>query len=133
MNEHEYNGWTNYQTWTVNLELFDGVDFREYFEMKPDREEFAEFLKNLAEEFLSCFDEPVVTESVAFSFAMRYIGPVNWREIAEHHFDQFENYCDECQKQYDETEIRNWKYEPSYRYCDDCYTEKLDNDERNER
>ena len=22
----EYNGWTNYATWRVNLEMFDGAD-----------------------------------------------------------------------------------------------------------
>jgi hypothetical protein len=23
---NEYNGWTNYETWRVNLEIFDGFD-----------------------------------------------------------------------------------------------------------
>jgi hypothetical protein len=27
----KYNGWTNYATWRVNLEMFDGFDAREYF------------------------------------------------------------------------------------------------------
>jgi len=24
-NANEYNGWTNYATWRVNLEIFDGI------------------------------------------------------------------------------------------------------------
>ena len=29
MNDKTYNGWTNYATWRVNLEIFDGMDFRD--------------------------------------------------------------------------------------------------------
>jgi hypothetical protein len=25
-NDKTYNGWTNYATWRVNLEMFDGLD-----------------------------------------------------------------------------------------------------------
>ena len=26
MTDQKYNGWANYETWRVNLELFDGYD-----------------------------------------------------------------------------------------------------------
>ena len=29
MNDTKYNGWTNYATWRVNLEIFDGMDFEQ--------------------------------------------------------------------------------------------------------
>jgi len=32
MNINEYNGWTNYATWRVNLELFSDMDYKDYFD-----------------------------------------------------------------------------------------------------
>ena len=32
-----YNGWTNYATWRVNLEIFDGFDPYDYFSDNQDR------------------------------------------------------------------------------------------------
>ena len=29
MTDNSYNGWRNYETWRVNLEVFDGMDVRE--------------------------------------------------------------------------------------------------------
>ena len=29
MQKLEYNGWTNYATWKVSLEMFDGVDWED--------------------------------------------------------------------------------------------------------
>ena len=31
MKNDTYNGWTNYATWRVNLEIFDGLDPTSYF------------------------------------------------------------------------------------------------------
>lgn len=31
MTDQKYNGWTNYATWRVNLEIFDGFDPRDYY------------------------------------------------------------------------------------------------------
>ena len=30
MSNTTYNGWTNYATWRVNLEVFDGMDIMDY-------------------------------------------------------------------------------------------------------
>jgi hypothetical protein len=36
MNDQKYNGWTNYATWRVNLEIFDGIDLMDYGWQKFD-------------------------------------------------------------------------------------------------
>jgi len=28
--DNKYNGWTNYETWRVNLEIFDNFDISDY-------------------------------------------------------------------------------------------------------
>jgi hypothetical protein len=31
MSDTKYNGWTNYATWRVNLEMFDGANWNDYY------------------------------------------------------------------------------------------------------
>ena len=31
-----YNGWTNYATWRINLEIFSDIPLEDYFGHKPD-------------------------------------------------------------------------------------------------
>ena len=72
MKNTTYNGWTNYATWRINLEMFDG--------MESDGLE-ADDYKLMAIEFL----EADGTAGLAFDYAMAFIDDVNWHEIAEHH------------------------------------------------
>lgn len=64
----KYNGWTNYETWRVNLELFDTEEFSGYT---------AEALKEYAESVLEC-ENPL-----AESYALAFLNNVNWYEIEE--------------------------------------------------
>ncbi len=70
-----YNGWTNYATWRVNLEVFDGSDMS--WTAKSARE-FAE--------------ELIVEQSsgIAQDYAFAFLSEVNWHEIAEHYQDEEE-------------------------------------------
>jgi len=70
---NKYNGWTNYATWRVNLEMFDGFE--------PDGTMEADDYKFMAIEFL----EADGTAGLAFDYAMAFIDNVNWHEIAENH------------------------------------------------
>ena len=72
MTTNTYNGWTNYATWRVNLEMFDGFE-------EPNME--ADDYKLLAIEHL----EADGTAGLAFDYAMAFIDDVNWHEIAEAH------------------------------------------------
>lgn len=73
MSNTKYNGWTNYATWRVNLEMFD-CDSHDGFD--------ADYFKGLAIEILEA-DCP--QESLAFDYAMAFLDDVNWHEIAENH------------------------------------------------
>ena len=69
-----YNGWTNYETWRVNLEIFDGYD--------PDGQEVDhETLKDMAEELILM---DVDDTTLVASYAMTFLSEVNWHEIAKH-------------------------------------------------
>ena len=88
----KYNGWTNYATWRVNLEIFDG--FNPYEELgRPSRESAYEMglcLKDYAEEIIMtyCIDS---APNFAFDYAMAFLSDVNWTEIARH---MIENYSE---------------------------------------
>ena len=73
----KYNGWTNYATWRVNLEIFDNFDVDGY---SDDTYELSEQLKDYAEEVI--FGEQDGT--LIASYALAFISEVNWYEIAEH-------------------------------------------------
>jgi len=73
-----YNGWANYATWRINLEVFDGMEFDE----KVD----AEMLKDLAEEII--FDNGEATD-LCENYAMAFLNDVNWYEIADHINEEF--------------------------------------------
>ena len=70
----KYNGWTNYATWRVNLELFDGL----YSDMGGEKVT-AESCKDYAEEVVS-----ESGEGLALDYARAFLANVNWHEIADH-------------------------------------------------
>ena len=74
-----YNGWTNYATWRVNLEIFDGLT-SDYYGTN-DTTRLAQELRQHAEEIIKA----TTTEpGLARDYAMAFLGDVNWREIARH-------------------------------------------------
>jgi hypothetical protein len=52
MEKQTYQGWTNYATWRVNLEMFDGCDLTDYGWQKLDKYDLAQEMKEYAEEFI---------------------------------------------------------------------------------
>jgi hypothetical protein len=73
-NTEKYNGWTNYATWRVNLEIFDGL----YSDMEGERAT-AEGCKDYAEEVVS-----ESGEGLALDYAMAFLDDVDWQSIADH-------------------------------------------------
>jgi hypothetical protein len=85
MSDKTYNGWTNYETWRVNLEIFDGFDLEEYFQLninECDLDAISDNLKDYAEEVI--FECASVPDGLARDYAQAFLEAVNWREIAEH-------------------------------------------------
>lgn len=67
----KYNGWTNYATWRVNLEIFDGS------EGPWDHHSAKEFAEEIIYE--------TSPEGLARDYALAFLSDVNWYEIAEHY------------------------------------------------
>jgi len=83
-----YNGWTNYATWRVNLEMFDGVNPYDLgFDSEHDAYAMGKGLKDYAEEYL--VNEIGSAEGLAFSYAMAFLSDVNWTETAQHMIDNY--------------------------------------------
>lgn len=72
----EYNGWSNYATWRVHLEMFDGqTDCRGQYDayklgliLREETEEVTQF---------EC-------KGLGLDLAMAFLADVNWTEIAAH-------------------------------------------------
>ena len=73
-----YNGWTNYATWRVNLEIFDGIDPSEMGWHKLDRFDLADALQEYAAEVVT-----VGASGLALDYAVAFMADVNFREIAD--------------------------------------------------
>lgn len=67
----KYNGWTNYATWRVNLEIFDGYEGTLS----------AETAREIVEEYI----DGSSTVGFARDYAHAFISDVNWHEIAGHY------------------------------------------------
>jgi hypothetical protein len=72
----KYNGWTNYATWRIALEVFDGIDLS-YFEI-DDIYDLSQDLKAYAEDHIF-MDVP---NSLARDYAYAFLQEVNFYEIA---------------------------------------------------
>ena len=83
-----HNGWTNYETWRVNLEIFDGMDPRDYGLDTSDSYNLGEQLKEYASDLI----EQGSAEGLARDYALAFLDAVNYREIAEH---MIEDYAEE--------------------------------------
>lgn len=92
MTDTTYNGWSNYATWIINLEICDDlITFLSANisdgEMDPfdSESDLAAQLQNDVYEIVSAYgeldDEP--RAELALSYARAFLDDVNWHEIAE--------------------------------------------------
>lgn len=82
MTDSKYNGWTNYETWRVNLEMFDGYDGASDNDL--DAYDLGQSLRDIA---LETIGEEAT--GLALDYAEAFLANVNWYEIAQH---MIENY-----------------------------------------
>lgn len=82
----KYNGFTNYSTWLISHEWFDGLSCEDV--TGDDLAEFENNLDDLASS-IQGYVESVLTndterDSMAYRYALEFINDVNWLEIAQH-------------------------------------------------
>jgi hypothetical protein len=93
MTDKTYNGWTNYATWRVNIEIFDGLEQNEMFDLTLPVEQLRHVLQDYVNEYVYelCDDRHRLIEGWISAF----LSDVNWYEIAEH---MIEDYAEENQE-----------------------------------
>ena len=84
MNDNTYNGWSNYATWRINLEIFSDIDFVEedFFDGKCEAQWVEEYIEDAL--FTGHFD----THPLVEDYARAFINQVNFHEIASHINDE---------------------------------------------
>ena len=82
MNDKTYNGWTNYATWRVNLEIFDGPDMDVLFDLTLPVEQLRHVLQDYVEGHIH--ESGGGNGNLAVDYALAFLSDVNWYEIAEH-------------------------------------------------
>ena len=82
-----YNGWTNYETWRVNLEMFDGYDPTDHFEGYDFAGDYDKAVSDLSSMLQSMADELIemdCNKGFAYDLAQSFLSKVDFDEIAEH-------------------------------------------------
>jgi hypothetical protein len=92
MNDNKYNGWTNYATWRVNLEIFDGKALSDYSDA-DDVCDVADDLKYYLTDYFEQTAQDGINNgsdlSLMRDYALAFISDVNWHEIAQHLVDNY--------------------------------------------
>ena len=87
-----YNGWSNYETWRVNLEMLDGMtpeDMGYRITAGGSDEDRAELVESVAQslEMYVCETVEADAKGFALDLAQSFLARVDWEEIAEHMVD----------------------------------------------
>jgi hypothetical protein len=90
MGYERHNGWTNYATWRVNLEIIDGHDWYECEHVDAD------YVKELVED--AVFGGLVSNgNGLVEDYANAFLSEVNYHEIAENLINESINEKEEAQ------------------------------------
>jgi len=84
MNYEKYNGWTNYATWRINLELFSDMNYTDYFDELPTTEMLEDYVENVV------FDHSG-NMGLMEDYARAFLNNVNYYEILEHIRENYEH------------------------------------------
>ncbi len=71
----KYNGWTNYETWRINLEILGDINFKKPVTIKQ--------LKSIVEDEVFILDKKKMED-----YARAFISEVNFYEIERHINDE---------------------------------------------
>jgi len=84
----QYNGWANYETWRVNLEMLDGMTLEGfgYRIYNTDADSIADVVNDLKMHLKEYVWDIVSQDAKGFALdlAESFLSKVDWEEIAEH-------------------------------------------------
>jgi hypothetical protein len=87
MSTERYNGWTNYETWRIQLEVIDGMTLEDFgYDLhEVDTDDVADVEKlGMALEMYTCELVEGQSSGFALDLAHSFLARVDWAEIAEH-------------------------------------------------
>ena len=99
MSDEKYNGWTNYATWRVNLELLDGMSAEEFGITRENADDAHEIVKEYVEQLTDEYPDGFVKD-----YCMSFLGDVDWRDIARHYVDELPADADDDEPDADDDE-----------------------------
>ena len=74
MRNEKYNGWSNYATWRINLEILSDIEYEE--------EVTADYLKEIVEDVVfSNYND--ANNGLMYDYASAFVNNVNYYEIAK--------------------------------------------------
>ena len=88
---NECNGWSNYATWRINLELLNDYNFAEDV-LESDDEDWrpdVDYLKDLVENWV--FENHTGSLGLVEDYARAFVDQVNFHEILEHILEDIDN------------------------------------------
>ena len=91
MSDKKYNGWTNYATWRVQLEIIDSYDWYEHEHVD------ANYIKELVEDAVFGDGPEINKDLLKNSYANAFLSDVNYYQIAQNIIDEAENEKEETQ------------------------------------
>jgi hypothetical protein len=85
-----YNGWSNYETWKVNLEMLDAMTCGD-FGVDPDGDDMDDARHDLADSLENYCTEMVeqLASGIALDLCMAFFVEVNWEEIADRMLEDY--------------------------------------------
>lgn len=89
MNDKHYNGWSNYATWRVQLEIFDGLELSDITSLEADDITAYELGKQ-CEAWVDShlFEVTGEIHTLLIDYAQAFLDYVNWTEIAQNLLDE---------------------------------------------
>ena len=75
----KYNGWSNYATWRINLEILGDIEFDEHVS--------ADYLQEIVYDYVFTSKD---VDGLAKDYALAFLRDVNYYEIAEHINEEIE-------------------------------------------
>jgi broad-specificity NMP kinase len=91
MSDNKVEGWTNYATWRINLELLSDYDFAEDI-LESDNKSWrpdVDYLKDLVEHWV--FENHTGHMGLMEDYARSFVDQVNYHEILEHILENIDN------------------------------------------
>jgi hypothetical protein len=89
MRMSNYNGWTNWETWKVNLELLDGLDASDLNIEHYTQDEYYEAGQVIEEYVGELISMEYNTDGFVSGIVRGFMSDVNWSELAKCFIDEW--------------------------------------------